>query len=39
MKLKGPNEKEANVLTAWIKDGNDGIKLTSAYVTKKEASE
>ena len=39
MKLKGPNEKEANVLTAWIDDGNDGIKLTSAYVTKKEASE
>jgi hypothetical protein len=39
MKLKGPNEKEANVLTAWIDDGNDGIKLTSAYVTKKETSE
>ncbi len=35
MKLKGPNEKEANVLTAWIEDGDD-LKLTSVYVTKKE---
>ena len=39
MRLKGPNQKEANVLTAWIEDGNNEIKLTSAYVTKKEASE
>lgn len=39
MKLKGPNEKEANVLTAWIDDGDGGVKLTSAYVTKKEVSE
>lgn len=37
MKLKGPNEKEANVLTAWIQDG-DGVKLTSCYVTKKGES-
>lgn len=37
MKLKGPNEKEANVLTAWIQNGN-GVKLTSCYVTKKEES-
>lgn len=35
MKLKGPNGKEANVLTAWIDDG-DGLKLTSVYVTRKE---
>lgn len=35
MRLKGPNEKEANVLTAWIEDGDD-LKLTSVYVTKKE---
>ncbi len=34
MRLKGPNEKEANVLTAWIEDGDD-LKLTSVYVTKK----
>lgn len=38
MKLKGPNGKEANVLTAWIKDGRDSVRLTSAYVTKKEES-
>ncbi len=33
--LKGPNEKEANVLTAWI-DNNEELRLTSVYVTKKE---
>lgn len=31
VKLKGPNGKEAKVLTAWIEDG-DGIRLTSIYV-------
>lgn len=35
IKLKGPNEKEANVLTAWIGDDKNR-KLTSVYVTKKE---
>ena len=35
IKLKGPNEKEANVLTAWI-DDNKNLRLTSVYVTKKE---
>lgn len=34
MKLKGPNNKEANVLTAWIED-DSSLKLTSVYVTKK----
>ncbi len=29
MKLKGPNGKEANVLTAWIDDEKSSIKLTS----------
>lgn len=37
MKLKGPNNKEANVLTAWIED-DSSLKLTSVYVTKKEES-
>lgn len=37
MKLKGPNNKEANVLTAWIEQGSD-LNLTSSYVTKKEES-
>lgn len=35
IKLKGPNEKEANVLTAWI-DDDENLRLTSVYVTKKE---
>lgn len=35
IRLKGPNEKEANVLTAWIDDNKD-LRLTSVYVTKKE---
>lgn len=35
MKIKGPNNKEANVLTAWIDDGNE-FRLTSVYITKKE---
>jgi len=37
MKLKGPNGKSANVLTAWIRDG-EGLRLTSVYVTEKEAT-
>ena len=37
MRLKGPNGKEANVLTAWI-DDEDDIRLTSVYVTKKEVT-
>lgn len=35
MRLKGPNDKEANVLTAWI-NRNDKIDMISVYVTKKE---
>lgn len=35
IKVKGPNEKEANVLTAWIDDSEE-LRLTSVYVTKKE---
>lgn len=38
MRLKGPNGKSANVLTAWIEDADadDGIRLTSVYVTKRK---
>ena len=39
MRIKGPNGKEANVLTAWIKDENGEIRLTSVYVTQKEVTE
>ena len=36
MRLKGANGKEANVMTAWIKDKDTGeMRLTSAYVDKK----
>lgn len=35
MSLKGPNGKEANVLTAWIQDGDD-YRMTSVYVTKRK---
>lgn len=35
MRLKGPNGKEANVVTAWIQDDDD-VRLTSAYITKKK---
>ena len=35
MHLHGVNGKEANVLTAWIKDSDD-VRLTSAYVTKRK---
>ena len=38
MRLKGPNGKEANVLTAWIEDGDD-VRLTSVYVTKKKVTQ
>ena len=38
MRLEGPNGKTANVLTAWIEDG-EGKRLTSLYVTKREATE
>lgn len=37
MNLKGSNGKNANVCTAWIKEGDDSeLRLTSAYVTKKK---
>ena len=36
IRLKGPNEKEANVLTAWIGEGDEKRRLTSVYVTQKE---
>lgn len=38
MRLKGTNGKEANVLTAWIEDGDD-VRLTSVYVTKKKVTQ
>lgn len=34
MSIKGPNGKNANVLTAWLRE-NDRIRLTSLYVTKR----
>ena len=37
IEITGPNGKSANVLTAWIDDGG-GKRLTSVYVTKKEAT-
>lgn len=38
MKLKGPNGRTANVLTSWIlEDGANEHKLTSIYITDKEA--
>lgn len=37
MELTGPNGKKANVLTAWIQDG-EGKRLTSVYVTKRKAT-
>lgn len=33
--LTGLNGKQANVLTAWIDDGNGGKRMTSIYVTKR----
>lgn len=38
VRLKGPNGKSANVLTAWIQDGEDK-RLTSVYVTDKKVTE
>lgn len=38
MELIGANGKKANVLTAWIQDG-EGKRLTSVYVTKKKVTE
>lgn len=39
MNLNGPNGKTTNVCTAWIQEKNGtSVKLTSAYVTKKEVS-
>ena len=38
MNLTGPNGKAANVLTAWIQEG-DKKRLTSVYVTKKKVTE
>ena len=38
MRLSGPNKKEANVLTAWMDKGGGNLKLTSAYITRKEVS-
>ena len=38
MELVGANGKKANVLTAWIQDGDDK-RLTSVYVTEKKVTE
>jgi len=38
VELTGPNGKKANVLTAWIQDGEEK-RLTSVYVTKKKVTE
>ena len=38
IELVGANGKKANVLTAWIDDGED-VHLTSVYVTKKKVTE
>ena len=38
MNLTGANGKRANVLTAWIQEGNEK-RLTSVYITKKKVSE
>ena len=38
MRLKGPNGKEANVLTGWIQEDDD-VRLTSVYVTEKKVKE
>lgn len=37
MSIKGPNGKNANVLTAWLRE-NDRIRLTSLYVTKRKVA-
>ncbi len=38
MRLKGLNGKEANVVTAWMKDNEEDFRLTSVYITKKKVS-
>lgn len=38
MELTGSNGKKANVLTAWIQDG-DSKRMTSVYVTKRKVTE
>ena len=38
MRITGPNGKTANVLTAWIEDG-DEKRLVTVFVTKKEATD
>ena len=38
MEITGENGKKANVLTAWIQDG-DNKRLTSVYVTKRKVTE
>lgn len=38
MEVTGANGKKANVLTAWIQDGEDK-RLTSVYVTKRKVTE
>lgn len=38
LEIEGINGKKANVLTAWIQDG-DEKRLTSVYVTKKKVAE
>lgn len=36
MRLKGPNGKTANIITAWIQDKQNGeLRLTSVYVDKR----
>jgi hypothetical protein len=37
IKITGPNQKSANVLTAWIQDGKHK-RLTSIFVTKRKAT-
>lgn len=37
MEITGANGKKANVLTAWIQDGNHK-RLTSLYVTKRKVT-
>lgn len=38
VRIKGPNGKSANVLTAWIQDG-DEKRLVSVYVTERKATQ
>lgn len=38
MWLIGANGKEANVLTAWIKENEENIRLVTTYITDKEES-